>query len=43
MLKAAFCSPAEPAWKFKVYAAPRSRVHFAGGDRLPTGVPLAIT
>jgi hypothetical protein len=43
MLKAAFCSPAEPAWDSKVYAAPRFRGHFAGGDRLPTGVPPVIT
>src|ERR1035437_1736946 len=36
MLKAAFWSPAEPTWDFKVCAAPRSNAHFAGGGWLPT-------
>ncbi len=43
MLKAAFWSPAEPTWDFKVCAAPRSNGHFAGGGWLPTGVPSVIT
>src|ERR1035437_10202056 len=43
MLKAAFWSPAEPTWDFKVCAAPRPNGHFAGGGWLPTGVPSVIT
>ena len=43
MLKATSWSPAEPAWDFKVCAAPRSNGHFAGGGWLPTGVPSVIT
>ena len=42
MLKAAFWSPAEPTWDFKVCAASRSEGHFAGGGWLPTGVPAVI-
>ena len=41
MLKAAFWSPVEPTWDFKVRAATRSKGHFAGSgwlaDRCPFG------
>jgi len=40
MLNAAFWSPAEPAWDFKVRAAPRSEGHFAGGGWQPTDIPF---
>ena len=43
MSKAAFWSPAEPTWDFKVCAAPRSSGHFAGGGWLMIGVPSVIT